>query len=120
MYPFPTVFISAIKPVPDTTGTSFLFTIPYCLEDEPTSMYVVSQTTEAVNLTLTSQGSQLQFNVPSLGALRHNISCEDLLVNNTSKTGKLLQNCLFVGDDFDAFSEKNIYIYLLVMITQKC
>ena len=52
-------------------------------------MYVVPQTTEVVNLTLTSYGGKEQTSVSGGSALRLPIVCQEELRNDTSNSGKL-------------------------------
>ena len=56
-------------------------------------MYVVPQTTEAVNLTLTSlDGEKDQTRVSGGSVLRLPVVCQEESQNNTSVSGKLFAN----------------------------
>ncbi|XP_060556928.1 uncharacterized protein LOC132717475 [Ruditapes philippinarum] len=83
-------------PVPDTKGTSFEFSTPFCSNENPAKMHVIPQSTEAVNVTLESlidqdHSSSSSFEIRANDSLHLQLACNQFVWESPTTMGFLLK-----------------------------
>lgn len=81
--------------VPDTKGTYFEFSTPFCSSVNPAKMHVIPQSTEALNVTLEvlldqNQSTSSLFAIKANDSLHYQLQCKQFVWDSPSTRGNYL------------------------------